>query len=163
MTLDTLSLPANGGNADTVDGKDASNFVETSKVLTTKEQIEANTDASNVAGAVAVKEINSLSVKNFNITPITNTEHLIFAKKFGNIYSVCGRYYLSSTLNRTRLFDTNFDTMPSSALASIIPISDGTTFIKDSKAHVIMRQDGSVYCDYSSHSGFLFLSFTYIS
>lgn len=57
MTLDTLSLPANGGNADTVDGKDASDFVEVSKVLTTKEQIEANTDGSNVAGATAVKDI----------------------------------------------------------------------------------------------------------
>lgn len=72
MTLDTLSLPANGGNADTVGGKNASDFVETSKVLTTKEQIEANTDASNVAGATALKEVaNSINGKMVNSSIIS--------------------------------------------------------------------------------------------
>ena len=43
--------------ADKLDGKHASDLVATSAVMTTKEQIAANTNAANVAGAVAVKNI----------------------------------------------------------------------------------------------------------
>lgn len=75
-----MSLPANGGNADTLDGKDASGFVETSKVLTTKEQIEANTDANNVAGATALKEIS----KNVNDNLLKTPQKIIDEYVSGN-------------------------------------------------------------------------------
>ena len=52
-----LNNVSNGGNADTVDGKHASDFVNADNVLTTKEQIEANTDVNNVASSVITKEI----------------------------------------------------------------------------------------------------------
>lgn len=65
----TLTIQKNGANVQTFTANQSSNVtanitvptnaadvgaVATSKVLTTKEQIEANTDATNVAGAVAV-------------------------------------------------------------------------------------------------------------
>lgn len=70
--------------------------VATSKVLTTKEQINANTDTSNVAGATAVKamvaEINSKLISNI-ITPISTDNVWI---KSANVYcyKILDRYII---------------------------------------------------------------------
>lgn len=54
-----VSTEASQGLTDTEKANALANIgaIATSKVLTTKEQVEANTDASNVAGATALKEV----------------------------------------------------------------------------------------------------------
>lgn len=87
----TLTIQKNGSNVKTFTANQSSNVtanitvptsaadvgaVATSKVLTTKEQINANTDSSNVAGATAVKamvsEINSNIANKLKVVTILN-------------------------------------------------------------------------------------------
>lgn len=100
----TLTIQKNGENVQTFTANQSGNItanitvpanaadvgaVATEKVLTTKEQINANMDASNVAGATAVKdmvgEINSnLTAQRFNLT--RNPEHCTY--DFSNCYRI---------------------------------------------------------------------------
>ena len=177
----TLKLPAKikaelDGNAKTAtratkatqDGNGnviADTYLNKSKVLTNKEQVEANTDASNVCGATAAKEIiDSFSPKDLKVTFYSSAHTgVITAKKYGRLYNVYGFCQCNATTSDIDLFKIEgLEADLNSGISIKCPMTTQEAYILKSEGVLTINQKGIAKCQYASTTGFLFFNVTFI-